>query len=183
MKAELIRCLKAGILSGIIIGIILGVVGALFLYSSFLSTQSTIHVIGEISGEGAGIMTHENFQKEMAFGVITIVLISVPISYLLISIIISVLLSLLKSKLTYTKVIIAYLLIFGIISFPLFQTDFLDVIYLGESGISLVWGGIYLLIFSLPGSVLFYYFWKKFETKKPKNHDESKIKEQEETYD
>ncbi len=177
MKAELIRCLKAGILSGIIIGIILGVVGALFLYSSFLSTQSTIHAIGEISGEGAGIigiMTHENLAKEMIFSIIIITLISVPISYLLVALIISVLLYLLnsklKSKLTYTKVIIAYLLIFGIISFPLFQKEVLAAIFI-------------ILIFSLPGSVLFYYFWKKFETKKPKNHDESKIKEQEETYD
>ncbi len=179
MNTELIRCLKAGILSGIIIGIIFGVVGALFLYSSFLSTQSAMHdSIGGIPIEGVGVMTHENLAKEMIFSVIIITLIQMPIFYLIVSIIISVLLSLLKSKLTYTKVIIAYLLTFGIISFPLFQKGFLAATYLGESGVSLVLSGIFIiLIFSLPGSVLFYYFWKKFGTKKPKNHDESKIKE------
>ncbi len=164
MNAELIRCLKAGILSGIIIGIIFGVVGALFLYSSFLSTQSAIHEsIGGIPIGGIDVMTHENFLKELTFSGIIGTLIQMPISCLVVSIIISVLLSLLKSKLTYTKVIIAYLLTFGIISFPLFQKGFLAAIFI-------------ILIFSLPGSVLFYYFWKKFGTKKPKNHDESKIK-------
>ncbi len=122
-------------------------------------------------------MTHENLAKEMIFSIIIITLTFMPIFYLLVSIIISVLLSLLKSKLTYTKVIVAYLLTFGIIFFPLFQPG-LAVTYLGESVLfSVLWGIIYLLIFSLPGSVLFYYFWKKFGSKKPKNHDESKIKE------
>ncbi len=176
MNTELIRCLKAGILSGVIIGIIFGVVGALFLYSSFLSMQSAMPPNDSIGG--IDVMTHENFLKELTFSGIIGTLIQMPISCLVVSIIISVLLSLLKSKLTYTKVIIAYLLTFGIISFPLFQKGFLAATYLGESGVSLVLSGIFIiLIFSLPGSVLFYYFWKKFGTKKPKNHDESKIKE------
>lgn len=166
MHPNLKRGFRSGILSGIIVGIILGVVFALFGYLFLYIPITNQNQIG-----GMNIMESGPNEKEILITPIINSLIYLPIFYFIISIITSILLSFfsLKFKLSYLNIFATYFLIFifvlSLISYKalLAMSYVLGIISSAPILVQILIGSF---IFSLCGSISFFYFWKKFEPKK-----------------